>query len=66
MKVFIASALAVAAVLGAAPASSDTGKTTGGSGRGVENKTTPPAPKPNVPADFGQKLIDAVRNAIHG
>lgn len=65
MKKLIASALLVASVIAAPHAAADTGKTTGGSGRGVENKTAPPAPKPKVPADFGQKLADAVRNAIH-
>lgn len=66
MKRFIASTLVVAAALTAVPqASADSGKATGGTGRGVENKTAPPAPKPKVPADFGQKLADAVRTAIH-
>lgn len=65
MKKLIATALLAVSVVAAPNAVADTGKTTGGSGRGVENKTTPPAPKPNVPADFGQKLADAVRNAIH-
>ena len=64
MKKLIACALLVMTVIGAPPVAADTGKTTGGSGRGVENKTPPPAPKPQVPNDFGQKLADAVRNAI--
>ena len=65
MKKLIASTLLVVSVIGAPPVAADAGKATGGSGRGVENKTTPPAPKPNVPADFGQKIADAVRSAIH-
>ena len=65
MKKLIASALLVVSVVCAPQVAADSGKSTGGSGRGVENKTAPPAPKPKVPADFGQKLADAVRNAIH-
>lgn len=66
MKRIITIALVLATVIPAPLAAADTGRSVGGSGRGVENKTTPPASKPRVPGDFPQKIIDAVRNAIHG